>query len=50
MTRLFRCQIELIYQDEHGERSVTSRIIVRHEPSEWPLVAYEFFRFVRCPL
>ena len=21
MTRLFRCQIELIYQDEHGERS-----------------------------
>ena len=26
MTRLFRCQIELIYQDEHGERSVASRI------------------------
>ena len=26
MTRLFHCQIELIYQDEHGERSVASRI------------------------
>ena len=26
MTRLFRCQIELFYQDEYGERSVASRI------------------------
>ena len=26
MRRLFRCQVELIYQDEHGERSVASRI------------------------
>ena len=31
MTRLFRCQIELIYQDEHGERSVASRIADRTE-------------------
>ena len=31
MTRLFRCQIELIYHDEHGERSVASRIADRTE-------------------
>ena len=26
MRRLFRCQVELIYQNKHGERSVASRI------------------------
>ena len=26
MRRVFRCQVELIYQDEHGERSVASQI------------------------
>ena len=31
MRRLFRCQVELIYQDEHGERSVASRIADRTE-------------------
>ena len=29
MKRLFRCQVELIYEHEHGERSVASRIADR---------------------
>ena len=31
MRRLFRCQVELIYEDKHGERSVASRIADRTE-------------------
>ena len=31
MSRLFRCQVELVYEDKHGERSVASRIADRTE-------------------
>ena len=31
MRRLFRCQVELVYADKHGERSVASRIADRTE-------------------
>ena len=31
MRRLFGCTVELIYQDEHGERSIASRIADRTE-------------------
>ena len=31
MNRLFRCQVELVYEDKHGERSVASRIANRTE-------------------
>ena len=31
MDRLFRCQIELIYEDEHGKQFITSRIADRGE-------------------
>ena len=31
MRRLFRCQVELVYEDKHGERSVASRIADRTE-------------------
>ena len=31
MKRLFRCQVELVYEDKHGERSVSSRIANRTE-------------------
>ena len=31
MNRLFRCQVELIYEDENGECSVASRIVDRAE-------------------
>ena len=31
MNRLFRCQVELVYEDKYGERSVASRIANRTE-------------------
>ena len=31
MVRLFRCQVELVYEDKHSERSVASRIASRTE-------------------
>ena len=31
MKRLFRCQVELLYEDQHGESSVASRIADRTE-------------------
>ena len=64
MKRLFHCQVELIYEDEYGERSVASRIADRtefwwnpkrpDEPMLWESkieLGEKFFdEIIRCPV